>query len=288
VSESPPPQDADNAVRAFILLFALGFVLRGIDVMDHDMAGAIAKWFIAAVISVFDFNYIRIRNTLGTSFAATAAKVGTDFRWWVSAILVVLLWGAISPLIERQRWPFSVRSEPRTVSIPAPMASLAIDRKENARISDAIIDLSQLISSDAKPVAVALNDMCLNLPRDMLYKNESEIIDADNNYSRQVDKLVGDFNTYKDKYEYDWGSNIASIVGDYVSIFIALTQTKGVRSAVRQMPENNKAEWIIRTITPIEPSLCSTSHSLSLFISNTETAIQSKKAQLKDEESQAN
>jgi hypothetical protein len=105
VSEAPPPQTADNAVRAFILLFALGFVLRGIDVMDTSMSDAIQKWIIAAAISVADYFYVPIRTALGPRFTSTASKVGTDFRWWIGAVLVVLLWAAVAPTVEKHGWP---------------------------------------------------------------------------------------------------------------------------------------------------------------------------------------
>jgi hypothetical protein len=110
VSEPPPPQTADTAVRAFILLFVLGFVLRGVDVMDHDMPDAIQKWLIAAGIAVVDYFYVPVRTALGPRFASTASKVGTDFRWWIAAILVVLLWAAIVPTIERHGWPSFARN----------------------------------------------------------------------------------------------------------------------------------------------------------------------------------
>lgn len=122
VSEGQPPQTADNAVRAFILLFALGFVLRGIDVMDHDMPNAIQKWVIAAGVTLLDYFYVPIRTALGPRFASTAAKVGTDFRWWVVAALVLLSWAAVSPVIEKQGWPSLAQKEPALVIHDPPSA----------------------------------------------------------------------------------------------------------------------------------------------------------------------
>jgi len=105
VSEAAPPHTADNAVRAFILLFVLGFVLRGIDVMDHDMWDAGQKWIIAAILAVVDFYYVPVRTSLGPRFGATAGKVATDFRWWTVAVLIILIWAGIAPAIERRGWP---------------------------------------------------------------------------------------------------------------------------------------------------------------------------------------
>ena len=105
MSESPPPQTADNAVRAFILLFALGFVLRGIDLMDESMSAAIQKWLIAAALSVIDYFYIPVRTKLGRRFATTAANVATDFRWWTVALLSALVLPTIMPFVERGYWP---------------------------------------------------------------------------------------------------------------------------------------------------------------------------------------
>jgi hypothetical protein len=89
----------------FILLFALGFVLRGVDVMDHDMWSAVQKWIIAAGISIVDFFYIPIREALGPRFASTASAVATDFRWWVTGAFIVLIFAALGPAIERHGWP---------------------------------------------------------------------------------------------------------------------------------------------------------------------------------------
>jgi hypothetical protein len=107
MSEPEPPQTADNAVRAFILLFALGFVLRGVDVMDHDMPNAIQKWVIAAVLSIADYFYVPIRKTLGPRFSNTAASVATDFRWWAVALMVIIFGMSLSPYVEQRRWPFA-------------------------------------------------------------------------------------------------------------------------------------------------------------------------------------
>ncbi len=101
MSEPSPPQTADNAVRAFIALFVLALVLRGVDVMDQDRSSAIFKWIIAAAISVFDYFYVSIRKKLGSRFTATAALVATDFRWWTTAIIAVLLY----PMLWQHLWP---------------------------------------------------------------------------------------------------------------------------------------------------------------------------------------
>jgi hypothetical protein len=125
VSEPPPPQTADNAVRAFILLFALGFVLRGIDVMDHDMPNAIQKWVIAAILSIADYFYVPIRTALGTRFSNTAASVATDFRWWAAALTVILLGMSLSPYVEQRRWPFAWQigavGQPKQATVSTPI-----------------------------------------------------------------------------------------------------------------------------------------------------------------------
>jgi hypothetical protein len=106
MAEAPPPQTADNAVRAFILLFALGFMLRGIDMMDDSMWSAVQKWAIAAALSVVDYFYVPVRTRLGPRFAETAAKVATDFRWWTVAIIFALVLPFSS--LEQRRWSYDI------------------------------------------------------------------------------------------------------------------------------------------------------------------------------------
>jgi len=169
MSEAPPPQTADNAVRAFILLFVLGFVLRGVDVMDVDMSEAIQKWIIAGVLAVLDYFYVSIRTLLGPRFAATAATVGTDFRWWIAAALVLLAWGTVQ---EQQKWlirPTVVHNEPAAEYIDTETASLRKQlsaavkgqedlQKENDRLRQALTQQQTASAGATGPSNLSASD----------------------------------------------------------------------------------------------------------------------------------
>jgi hypothetical protein len=92
MAEGDPPQTADNAVRGFILLFVLGAVLHGFDVMGPDgIWYASVWWVVAGVLAIFDWNWVRFKTWFGSGFSETANKVATDFRWWVITALVLFL-----------------------------------------------------------------------------------------------------------------------------------------------------------------------------------------------------
>jgi hypothetical protein len=97
MAEGDPPQTADNAVRGFILLFVLGAVLHGFDVMHADGIWSAGMWWIVGgVLAVFNWNWVRVETWLGSRFAEIANKVATDFRWWVVTALTLFLGVSIS------------------------------------------------------------------------------------------------------------------------------------------------------------------------------------------------
>jgi hypothetical protein len=97
MAEGDPPQTVDNAVRGFILLFVLGAVLHGFEVMRADgIWSASMWWIIGGVLAIFDWYWVRVSTWLGSRFAETASKVATDFRWWVVTALILFLGVSIS------------------------------------------------------------------------------------------------------------------------------------------------------------------------------------------------
>jgi hypothetical protein len=137
------------------LLFALGFVLRGVDVMDHDMFDAIQKWTIAAIISIIDYFYVPLRTALGPRFAGTAGKVGTDFRWWIGAVFIVLLWSVISPIAEKYGWPsqVSINAQPKGEDIAKATALIQSKLDEMTRQRNAAqAEAAQLRQQIAVPL----------------------------------------------------------------------------------------------------------------------------------------
>jgi hypothetical protein len=154
MSEGEPPQTADNAVRAFILLFVLGFVLRGVDEMDHSMSDAIQKWAIAGFLAILDFLYVPIRQLFGPRFTKTAALVATDFRWWTVSVLVVLAWSTVFPIWSRS---LEITATPMATTTPT-----AFDHPSTPDV-DLSVDLKILRNEELRTSAYVLASEIQNL-----------------------------------------------------------------------------------------------------------------------------
>jgi len=143
VSEASPPTTPDDAVRVFIGLFILGYVLHGFETMKES--GFWWNWIIAAVLVVLDYFWVDIRTALGVRFSNTAALVVADFRWWAGAIMLCTALVAIFPIIQQLKWPFSVSGVsqlPVDIHDSAKSPILGLDDAKRWHIIKSIQDIS--------------------------------------------------------------------------------------------------------------------------------------------------
>jgi hypothetical protein len=90
MSEGPLPETSDAAVRNFIELIALGFVLEAVAALFRGESGLrVGGGFVAgAAVSLVGFQWRPIRNAMGARFGSIAAQIATDPRWWLGAIFL--------------------------------------------------------------------------------------------------------------------------------------------------------------------------------------------------------
>lgn len=145
-----------TAIRVFLELLAAAFLGVAADrLMNTGVASAALPFVVGIVLFLAGVFWGRFARALGPRFARTAGEVATDFRWWVGALLALLLYAG-APGFGRALDMLSSRihaaARQPSHSIGAPHST--------AHSTDARFDLKiQFNAIGAKPVVISEQNM---------------------------------------------------------------------------------------------------------------------------------
>jgi hypothetical protein len=133
MAEGPPSESGDAAVRNFIEMVALGFVLEAIAAFDRGESAerVIGGLAAGAAMSIAGFNWTKIKVRMDPRFTRVATNVATDFRWWLAGAFILFIYlGAPSFIrvarVSLQR-PISAARAPALVAlVPSDQASAEV------------------------------------------------------------------------------------------------------------------------------------------------------------------
>jgi hypothetical protein len=113
-----PPETPTKAARVLIGWFAGGLAFKSVDTFNPDTMFAIAPigYGLGAIaVAIVDY---KLKTILAHSpkLVASLNQAAADARLWIAVAMLSLLIIAISPYVERQRWPFADWFETKRVT----------------------------------------------------------------------------------------------------------------------------------------------------------------------------
>ncbi len=106
MTDGAPPQDADTAIRLFIGLFTLGFVLSGIDnLFRGEWTLGIVSCGIGALCAVVDFKWSSIKQRAMNLFATTTLVQQRRYKWSFVFVAAALCAGVTTVTFQSRLLP---------------------------------------------------------------------------------------------------------------------------------------------------------------------------------------
>jgi len=101
MAEGQLPETGDAAVRGYIDLFALGFVLAGVDMLwrNEGIIHSVESWSIAGVLAWISYHWRWLKPKLNASLISTVTAVANDARAWIILLWMILGWLLFSPYV---------------------------------------------------------------------------------------------------------------------------------------------------------------------------------------------
>ena len=103
------PESPTGAARIYIAGLALACAFRAVDHYEWPWTtDSAVSAGLSAMLTIGDWKLPWILHRAGPRSTRFLNLLASDPRWWIASILVYLLVGTFSPVIEQKRWPFSV------------------------------------------------------------------------------------------------------------------------------------------------------------------------------------
>jgi hypothetical protein len=152
------PETPTAAARTLIAGLALGCAFRCVDKFAAETWVDSAVSAIAAIsLTIVDYKLSKILSWAGPQATERLNRVAGDPRWWIAFILVLLLQGALSPLIEEKRLPFAqwFKAPPVIVHdvVHEPATAEEIDKAAKSKIEEATNQFQQRLAEDQKTIS---------------------------------------------------------------------------------------------------------------------------------------
>ena len=109
--EEEIPETPDKAVRGWIVAIGFTLVLVGGEMMaEKDRSRFyLGVILLCAALPVYLSAawWSSIKERLSVGQVSSLRLIANDARWWFGLLAIILVWFALSPFVEQQRWPFS-------------------------------------------------------------------------------------------------------------------------------------------------------------------------------------
>jgi hypothetical protein len=119
MSEGPPPDTPDAAIRGYFSMLSWIVILEGVSMILHGENYFVAIAAVAAGTVLFYgvYKWEWIKNHVHPKLVDSIGRIATNAQWWVALVMIALIGVIFSPYFERDRLPFAGQSASSIPSI---------------------------------------------------------------------------------------------------------------------------------------------------------------------------